>query len=518
MNSVRATRVVVCMVDRKGNRTRMLSYILATIVGLGSAAFYMAAFFFPEVYRKGDFVWSGVGFFYALVLWFCAGQIGGAVLLGQTASVALVAWLGWQTLKLRRETTPLAEQTSTASISPEGISPTAIVEKITTVFKPGKKATTSPAPSPVSEMVTDATEIVSEAVTIISEAATEALETATEFLETKTAGDAVESTSPIEDIEDITDFPSTAIAQESPEAIPSVVPEPEEMRLAIPVNPTVDLPESTPIVATEGSLDDDLEDELDEIVSAPTPVPPSPTLSLQPKSRTVGFLTSLTTRLKGLLGKGKSKSTPPIGVTPPSSASMEEAVVISPSIASPESPKAMEVVVSEAVETTEVDPIVEVVVSEAVETTEVDPIVEVVVSEAVETTEAIPIVEVVVSEAVETTEAIPIVEEIVSEAVETTEAIPIVEEIVSEAVETTEVDPIVEVVVSEAVETTEVDPIVEVVVSEAVETIKIVVPEENIPDAEISPEKEASGFDEETPSSDETLPTSDKPKPKKKQR
>ncbi|MGB3559881.1 MAG: Ycf66 family protein, partial [Geitlerinemataceae cyanobacterium] len=115
----------------------MLSYILATIVGLGSVAFYMAAFFFPEVYRKGDFVWSGVGFFYALVLWFCAGQIGGAVLLGQTASVALVAWLGWQTLILRRETTPLAEQTSTAAIDRQGISPTAIGEKVTNVFKPG---------------------------------------------------------------------------------------------------------------------------------------------------------------------------------------------------------------------------------------------------------------------------------------------------------------------------------------------------------------------------------------------
>uniref|UniRef100_A0ACD5GY64 Ycf66 family protein n=1 Tax=Desertifilum tharense IPPAS B-1220 TaxID=1781255 RepID=A0ACD5GY64_9CYAN len=33
--------------------------------------------FFPEVYRKGDFIWSGVGLFYALVLWVCAGQIRG---------------------------------------------------------------------------------------------------------------------------------------------------------------------------------------------------------------------------------------------------------------------------------------------------------------------------------------------------------------------------------------------------------------------------------------------------------
>ncbi len=89
----------------------MLAYILAIAIGLGSFALYMAAFFFPEVHRKSDFVWSGVGFFYALILWACAGQITGAVLLGQVASVSLLVWFGWEILALRRAATPVAQQT-----------------------------------------------------------------------------------------------------------------------------------------------------------------------------------------------------------------------------------------------------------------------------------------------------------------------------------------------------------------------------------------------------------------------
>ena len=90
----------------------MLAYVLALIVGLSSVALYMAAFFFPEVHRKHDFLWSGLGMFYALVLWVCAGRITGGVLLGQTASVALLGWLGWQTLVLRRQVAPLDQQTA----------------------------------------------------------------------------------------------------------------------------------------------------------------------------------------------------------------------------------------------------------------------------------------------------------------------------------------------------------------------------------------------------------------------
>lgn len=89
----------------------MLAYILAIFVAIGSFNFYMAAFFVPEMHRRQDFFWSGLGLFYAVVLWFCAGRLTGAVLLGQMASVALLGGLGWHTLALRRDLTPEIIQT-----------------------------------------------------------------------------------------------------------------------------------------------------------------------------------------------------------------------------------------------------------------------------------------------------------------------------------------------------------------------------------------------------------------------
>ena len=89
----------------------MLAYLLALVVGLSSFGLYIAAFFFPEVHRKNDFIWSGLGLFYALVLWVCAGRITGGVLLGQAASVTLLSWLGWQMLTLRRQIAPVDQQT-----------------------------------------------------------------------------------------------------------------------------------------------------------------------------------------------------------------------------------------------------------------------------------------------------------------------------------------------------------------------------------------------------------------------
>ncbi|WP_392534319.1 Ycf66 family protein [Nostoc sp. C117] len=105
----------------------MLAYVLALVVGLGSLAIYISAFFFPEIHRKNDFILSGVGLFYALVLWVFAARISGGLLLGHVASVVLLVSFGWQTLSLRRQLTPQAQQTQVPS--PETVK-TSIQEQV----------------------------------------------------------------------------------------------------------------------------------------------------------------------------------------------------------------------------------------------------------------------------------------------------------------------------------------------------------------------------------------------------
>ncbi len=96
----------------------MLAYILALAVAAGSIAIYMVAFLFPKIHRKNDFIWSGVGLFYALVLWIFARKITGGLLLGHVASVALIAWFVWQTMTLRQQVPiPVTTQSDTATES-----------------------------------------------------------------------------------------------------------------------------------------------------------------------------------------------------------------------------------------------------------------------------------------------------------------------------------------------------------------------------------------------------------------
>ncbi|EDX87667.1 hypothetical protein S7335_5377 [Synechococcus sp. PCC 7335] len=99
----------------------MLANVLAALLGLGSFTFYMAAFVYPEVHRRSDFVWSGLGLLYAAALWFGAQQMTPVVLLGQMVSVALLMGLGWQTLTVRREKTPVSQQTPIV-LTPEVVS------------------------------------------------------------------------------------------------------------------------------------------------------------------------------------------------------------------------------------------------------------------------------------------------------------------------------------------------------------------------------------------------------------
>ncbi|MFM2431301.1 MAG: hypothetical protein RLZZ511_2514 [Cyanobacteriota bacterium] len=79
----------------------MLTYLLAFAIAIASLGLYAISFLLPAFKREQDLIWSGVGLFYALVLWACAGQVRGGLLLGQMASVALIGWLGWQAFGAR---------------------------------------------------------------------------------------------------------------------------------------------------------------------------------------------------------------------------------------------------------------------------------------------------------------------------------------------------------------------------------------------------------------------------------
>jgi len=94
----------------------MLTYVLALVVVLASLGLYSTTFLIPEVSRKNDLVWSGVGLFYGLVLWVCAGRITGGVLLGQMASVTLMGWMGWQMVEGRWNSVPQAQRVSSGKV------------------------------------------------------------------------------------------------------------------------------------------------------------------------------------------------------------------------------------------------------------------------------------------------------------------------------------------------------------------------------------------------------------------
>jgi hypothetical protein len=95
----------------------MLTYVLALVVVLASLGLYSTTFVIPEVSRKNDLVWSGVGLFYGLVLWVCAGRITGGVLLGQMASVTLMGWMGWQMVEGRWNSVPEAQRVSSGKVA-----------------------------------------------------------------------------------------------------------------------------------------------------------------------------------------------------------------------------------------------------------------------------------------------------------------------------------------------------------------------------------------------------------------
>jgi Ycf66 protein N-terminus len=87
----------------------MLPYFLATFMAIISLILYLNAFISPKIHRQDDFLWSGLGLFYALILWICSGRITGAVLLGQLAIIAVAIAFIWENRQLRKIITAESE-------------------------------------------------------------------------------------------------------------------------------------------------------------------------------------------------------------------------------------------------------------------------------------------------------------------------------------------------------------------------------------------------------------------------
>jgi len=118
----------------------MLSYALAIAVAISSLILFSTAFVMSKIHRKDDFLWSGVGLFYALVLWYCAKNITGTVLLGQAAATVLIVSYSWQTIKLRRAIANPVQATETKNFS--------VVQSINGLWQRGK-AKVQPSPKAI---------------------------------------------------------------------------------------------------------------------------------------------------------------------------------------------------------------------------------------------------------------------------------------------------------------------------------------------------------------------------------
>ncbi|MFM2314016.1 MAG: hypothetical protein RLZZ04_3292 [Cyanobacteriota bacterium] len=120
----------------------MLSYALAIAVAISSLILLSTAFLMSKIHRQDDFLWGAVGLFYALVLWYCARNITGTVLLGQAAASVLVVSYSWQIIKLRRAISNPTQAAETTSFS--------VVQSINNLWQ-RKKPQVQSAPTPMTK-------------------------------------------------------------------------------------------------------------------------------------------------------------------------------------------------------------------------------------------------------------------------------------------------------------------------------------------------------------------------------
>ena len=254
----------------------MLAYFLALVVAVGSLAIYLSAFFFPEIHRKNDFIWSGVGLFYALVLWIFAPRITGGLLLGHIASVALLVWFGWQTLSLRRQLAPQGQQTPLPSPELIKISLQSQMSKFSVKEKFGQLSSFvtgvfSGAKAKIQQTV-NKKPVIKTAEEILQTTPTEATPpsvlpdqsvTATPAITTESLSAETFAQSPILEMVEISPTPPPVIEEE--QVIPSTAPEPE----------TVVEITQTEVVISESSITEETETVVEiiqtEVVISETP-------------------------------------------------------------------------------------------------------------------------------------------------------------------------------------------------------------------------------------------------------
>jgi Ycf66 protein N-terminus len=277
----------------------MLTSLLVWVVLLGSVGTYVIRFFLPELHRKNDVIWSGLGLFYGLMLALYADQIRGGLLLGQMAGVAMQVWFGWQTFALRR-----------AVLAPEQRSPlpdtsglqkllTPILATVTTTVKkwgaqlgiPFLQDENSPKPVPTAAPTSDP-EVTPESVTeVTAESAPASVpEPATEPVTEMATGVAnPETTAPaVTTPEEIAPEATVSDATVSDATVPDAVDGQDDVPASTPAEPKPKLGESE-TAAPEAVTDSD--------VVAPTPAP-IPAISVSPESvspefEPLGFETSL---------------------------------------------------------------------------------------------------------------------------------------------------------------------------------------------------------------------------------
>ncbi|WP_052307415.1 Ycf66 family protein [Coleofasciculus chthonoplastes] len=302
----------------------MLPYVLALVIGLGSFAYYMAAFFFPEVHRKSDFVWSGVGFFYALVLWVCAGRITGAVLLSQIASVSLLGWLGWETLTLRRQ---LALPEAQTEISPQvqqkivgsgifQLAKSLVVQPVARRFqKPPVTPTPVATPEPATEPATPETEIAT-AETEIGESFPETVTEITEEIKPPEVSDVPVSSSTegteeavtepvmadITESAEVTETDETTSTEQVQESVVETTP-PEAIEEIAPEESLSETPAAEPTI-TEPTV---AETPVEEPTVTETPTTENPIEPTNPPKQRGG----ISGFFNNLLGKSKEKPAKP---------------------------------------------------------------------------------------------------------------------------------------------------------------------------------------------------------------